>query len=120
MDAGLIQVEGKLQPGIAFEEAEKAVMKELQKLGTELIEPREIEKLLNKLESQLEMTHLDLGERAFSFAYYELVFGDPNTINTDTKNYKRVTAELIKAYAAEVFRADNCNCVYYKSAKNIG
>lgn len=113
MDNGLIQVEGKLQPGILFEDAEKALMEELSKCGTDLVEQREIEKLMNKLESQLEMTHLDLGERAFSFAYYELVFADPNAINTDAENYKGITAERIRDYAAEVFRPDNCNCVYY-------
>jgi predicted Zn-dependent peptidase len=120
MDNGLIQVEGKLQPGVSFEIAEAAVMEELQKLGTTLIEPREIEKLLNKLESQLEMTHLDLGERAFSFAYYELVFNDPNAINTDAEQYKRIDAERLRAYAADVFRADNCNCVYYQSKNQVG
>ncbi len=116
IDKGLIQVEGKLHPGVTMEQAEAAVMAELQALQQTVISTEELQKVKNKIETQFLLNHIDLSERAFSLAYYELLFGDANRINTDLEHYQYITAEEVKSYAQQVFQPSNCSVLYYHAA----
>ncbi|HPM80527.1 MAG TPA: insulinase family protein, partial [Candidatus Anammoximicrobium sp.] len=48
---GLVAVEGKLVKGVKIEDAEKAVMAELEKIKTTLVSEQELQKVKNKTES---------------------------------------------------------------------
>jgi len=119
LDKGLIQIEGKLNPNITMEQAESAIMSELAYLQTNLIDETELQKVKNKIETQFILNHIDLSERAFSLAYYELIFNDANRINNDLNNYQIISAEQIKEYASNVFQPSNCSIVYYHKSEEV-
>ena len=78
-----------------------------------------MKKVKNKIETQFILNHIDLSERAFSLAYYELIFNDANRINNDLNNYQIISAEQIKEYASNVFQPSNCSIVYYHKSEEV-
>jgi predicted Zn-dependent peptidase len=116
-DKGLVKVSGKLLPNISFESAENAVFEELLKICNENLEEKELQKVKNKIESTHQFSNVDLGERAFSLAYYELLFNDANRINTDFEHYQKVTLQDVQRVAKEIFRKENCSTLYYEAVK---
>ena len=114
-DPGLVKVSGKLLPNITFESAEAAVFEEIEKLCNEKIDEQELQKVKNKIESTHQFSNVDLGDRAFSLAYYELLFNDANRINTDFEYYQKVTTQDVQRVAKEIFRKENCSTMYYQA-----
>ncbi|MEY2830564.1 MAG: hypothetical protein RIQ33_2422 [Bacteroidota bacterium] len=115
-DPGLVKISGKLLPSISFETAEKAIWDELKKITEEKITETELQKVKNKIESTFQFSNIDLGERAFSLAYYELLFS-AERINTDIEFYQAVTIEDVQRVAKTIFTKNNCSTLYYE-AKN--
>jgi predicted Zn-dependent peptidase len=113
-DPGLVKVSGKLLPGVSFETAEAAIWEELRKISEEKIEATELQKVKNKIESTFQFSNIDLGERAFSLAYYELLFG-AERINTDFDFYQAVTIEDVQRVAKKIFIANNCSVLHYEA-----
>ena len=114
-DPGLVKVSGKLLPNISFESAEAAVFAEIEKLCNEKIDEQELQKVKNKIESTHQFSNVDLGDRAFNLAYYELLFNDTNRINTDFEYYQKVTTQDVQRVAKEIFRKENCSTMYYEA-----
>jgi predicted Zn-dependent peptidase len=101
-------------PGVSFETAEAAIWEELRKISDEKIEATELQKVKNKIESTFQFSNIDLGERAFSLAYYELLFG-AERINTDFDFYQAVTIEDVQRVAKKIFTANNCSVLHYEA-----
>ncbi len=116
-DPGLVKISGKLLPNISFESAEDAVFAEIEKLCHSKIDEQELQKVKNKIESTHQFSNVDLGERVFSLAYYELLFNDANRINTDFEHYQKVTTQDVQRVAKEIFRKENCSTMYYEAVK---
>jgi predicted Zn-dependent peptidase len=114
-DAGLICIDGKLVKGVKLEDAEKAVLAELEKMKTELISEQELQKIKNKTESMLAFEDISLMNRANSLANYELL-GDVNMMNTELEKYQAVTRQEILEECKLVFTEDNCSTLYYRAA----
>jgi predicted Zn-dependent peptidase len=81
IDAGLLAIEGKLVKGVHIATAEKAVNVELEKMKTELVPEKELQKVINKTESTILFEDMTVMSRAQSLAYYELL-GDAEMMNT--------------------------------------
>lgn len=113
-DKGLLVIEGKLVDGVKMEDAEAAIDHELKKVCSELISKEELEKVLNKVESTMEFSQMDLADRALNLAIAEYM-GDAELINSELALYRKVTAEEIRASAVEIFRKENCSTLYYLS-----
>ncbi len=113
-DAGLLAIEGKLVKGIKIEEAEAAVVGELEKMKNELVSPNELEKVKNKTESMIAFEDMSVMSRANSLAYYETL-GDAAWMNYELDKYAAVTTEDIQNESREIFRSENCNTIYYLS-----
>lgn len=114
IDAGLLSIEGKLVKGVKIEEAEKAVEEELERLKNEKISEAELQKVINKTESQIAFEDMSVMNRANSLAYYELL-GDAALINEELARYNKVTAEDIQQLSREIFRDENSSTLYYYS-----
>jgi len=114
IDPGLLCIDGKLVRGIKLEEAENAVIAELEKMKTELISEAELQKIKNKTESMLAFEDISLMNRANSLANYELL-GDANLMNTELESYQAVTKEEIREECRKVFVESNCSTLYYRS-----
>ena len=51
IEPGLFLLKGKLSPGISLEQGEEAIEMELRRMREELLEQRELDKVINRFES---------------------------------------------------------------------
>jgi zinc protease len=116
IDNGLLTIEGKLVKGVKFEDAEKAINLELDKIKTEKVAVTELEKVKNKTESMISFEDMSIMNRANSLAFYELL-GDAKLMNTELDRYHKVTVDDVQQLSNEIFREENCSTLVYK-AKN--
>ncbi len=116
LDPSLVVAEGKLVKGISFEEAEKALDAEIQKLVNEKINDRELSKVRQKAEAGLVFGEISHDNRALNLAYFEML-GDASKVNEQINSYRNVTADMLQQSATKIFREQNSSVLYYK-AKN--
>lgn len=115
-DPGLIQIVGKLLPGVSFQQAEEAVFAELQKLSDELIQDSELEKVKNKFESAQLMGNLNYLNLATNLAQFE-IWGKAEDINKEVASYREVSALQIQNVAKRTFVREKANVLYYCKKK---
>lgn len=115
-DPGLIQIVGKLLPGVSFQQAEEAVFAELQKLSDELIQDSELEKVKNKFESAQIMGNLNYLNLATNLAQFE-IWGKAEDINKEVARYREVSALQIQDVAKRTFVREKANVLYYCKKK---
>jgi zinc protease len=113
-DNGLLAIEGKLVKGVKIDEAEKAVMAEIEKIKNELVSEAELQKVKNKTESMIAFEDMSVMNRANSLAYYELL-GDAELMNQELEKYHSVTTEEILQESRNIFREENSSTLYYLS-----
>jgi len=114
IDPGLFVITGKLMKGKGFEEAEKAIEEEIEKLRNELVTERELQKVKNRMEAMLEFNEMRVLDKAMNLAYYELL-GDAGTINTLLDSYRKVSAHEMQSAARTVFTTVNCSTLYIEA-----
>jgi predicted Zn-dependent peptidase len=117
MDAGLFIVEGKYAEGVDRKKANKALDVELDRIREEKVSEHELTKVRNQSESTESFGNVSVLNKAMKLGYYQLL-GDPNGINTEIENYRKVQAEDIQEMAREVLRPENCSTLNYLSNKN--
>lgn len=111
-DAGLAVVSGRLVNGVSFETAEAAVEAILDKVRTQKIDGKELEKVKNKTESLMAFEDMSVMSRANSLAYYELL-GDAELMNEELGKYAVVTAADLQQQAQAIFTNENSSTMYY-------
>jgi zinc protease len=115
-EPGLFVATGKINEGIAFEFARKAITDEVLRTADQLVTPHELEKVQNKVEAELVFNEIGYLEKAMQLAAYEML-GDAALINQQSDRYRDVTAEDIRSVAANILRAGNQNTLNYLSLK---
>ena len=114
VDPGLLVIEGKLVKGISMAVAEKAVLEEIEKIKNEILDAKELQKVINKTESVICFEDMSIMNRAHSLAYYELL-GDADLMNNELSMYQKVTPSMIQHTAQKIFQDSNRNTLYYYS-----
>jgi len=114
MDAGLLAIEGKLVKGVGFEQVEKALQEEIEKITSAPVTDNELAKVQHKTESVIAFEDMSVMSRANSLAMYELL-GDASLMNTELEKYHSITAADMLAYCRSIFQASNSNTIYYKA-----
>ena len=114
IDEGLFIFTGKLVKGVSMEQAEQALNHEIETIRETAVDPEELTKVKNKIESNLEFSEISVLNKAMNLSFSELL-GDANLINLEKEQYGRVTAEMITAVARDMFRPENCSTLYYYS-----
>lgn len=114
IDNGLLTIEGKLVKGVNIAEAEKAVNEEIEKMKNELVDEKELQKVINKTESTILFEDMSVMSRANSLAYYELL-GDAEMMNDELKRYQSVTTQELMDESKKIFDEGNSNTLYYLS-----
>ncbi|MFZ9239637.1 MAG: M16 family metallopeptidase [Chitinophagaceae bacterium] len=112
LDKGLFTIEGQLVKGVEMKHAEDAIEFELNKVRTELIDERELQKVKNKTESVMAFEDMSVMNRAGSLAFYELL-GDGNLMNEEFKKYQDVTTADLQRIANDVLKDTNSNTIWY-------
>lgn len=113
-DKGLLIIEGKLVKGVSMKDAESAIDFELEKLRSGSIKDEEVEKVVNKVESTMEFSEMDLADRALNLAIADYM-GDVELVNTEMDLYRAVKGADIQEQAKNIFRDSNCSVLYYLS-----
>jgi len=111
-DPGLFIVSGKTRNGIKPEVAEALIMEEIEKIKSDLIPERELQKLINKAESMFVFSNMSVLNKAMNLAYFEWL-GDASDLNVELDKYKRVTPEKLREVAKEFFVESNKSTLYY-------
>jgi len=112
-DPGLLVIEGKLSEGVDADRAIAQVWKELEKIKSNPILPKELQKYKNKIESSLLFSESSILNKAFNLAYFESI-GEIDLINTELALYGSITAEDIHRLANEVLVPENANILIYE------
>jgi zinc protease len=115
-DPGLLVIEGKLIKGVRLEDADKAVEVEIEKMQSQKITDKELEKVKNKTEAAIVFEDMSVMNRANSLAIYELL-GDANMMNTELEKYQSVTADEMLTDSLRIFEPTNSNTLYYQAGK---
>lgn len=115
IDPGLLIIEGKPADGVSIDECRDAIWYELEALKAERIGEEELEKVKNKVESNLVFSEMSVLTKASSLAFYELL-GDADMINREGDNYCNVSAEDIQRIAQEILQESSCNELIYVPA----
>ena len=117
MDKGMFVISGKVLDGFTLEQAEKAIAEELDKLKTDKVQEKELQKVQNKIEATLEFSEMNVMNKALNFAIAELL-GDADKVNHEAEKYLAVTTEQIQQQAKQIFRKENCSTLYYLAKNN--
>ncbi len=76
----------------------------------------EIEKVKNKFESSTVFANTNILNKAINLSFYELL-GDPEQINREADDFRKVTTEMVTDAARRYFTPENCSTLYYKSTR---
>jgi predicted Zn-dependent peptidase len=114
IDAGLFVLEGKPAKGYTLAQADEALWTVLDELKSTELESRELQKIVNKLESSTVFGEMNLLNKAMNMAYFELL-GDADRMNTEMDRYREVSAADIVNYSKQIFTKENCSTLFYHS-----
>lgn len=112
-DPGLFIISGKLSDGVGYEKAEQAILNEINKLQTEIIDDKDLQKLKNNVESHHVFGQMSVLNKAMALAFAELM-GDINLVNKEVEKYNAITSQQIKDIANKYLIENNSNTLYYK------
>ncbi len=114
VEPGLFVIKAQLLPGVPYETIENAINTEIEKLKQELVPANELEKALNKFESNTLFSNIGNEERAANLAYFEML-GDAHLINHEVEQYRATTSDAIMCVARKLFDSNNCSTLYYRA-----
>lgn len=116
MDNGLFVVGGRLMEGVSMEQAEEALLAEIEDIKQTDLPPDELQKVVNRAESAMRFGRTGVMEKAMELAFYEYM-GDAALINTEFEKYKSVNPSMIQAVAKEKLTEQNCSSLFYLKKK---
>lgn len=114
MEKGLFIVSGKLINGFTPTDAENAIDEQLNDLISKPVSDLELEKVKNKIESNLIFSRLSVLNKAMNLAYYEML-ESASTMEKEKEKYADVTKEDIQQKAKEIFAKGKKNKLVYLS-----
>ncbi len=115
LDPGLFVVSGKLNAGVALEEADRAVEAVVAELLRDEVPADELQKVKNQAEAGLVFGEIELLNRALALAIGKLL-GNANLVNEEPAQLQAVTPADLRAAAELVLRPENCSTLYYQAA----
>jgi predicted Zn-dependent peptidase len=116
MDPGLFTVTGRIMPGVTIEEAEESIWQQLNLISRDGLTGVELQKVKNKMESNLVFSEISFLNKAMNLAQYELM-GDAGEINREIGHYRAVTSGEIQQAAKTIFRPENSTVLRYLAVK---
>lgn len=102
--AGELRLDATLAPGSTVEEAERAMLAQIERLQAEPPREEEVQRAVNRMEARLvrQLERLGgFGGRADLLNYYNVFAGDPGRVNHDLERYLAVTPADVQRVARE-------------------
>lgn len=116
VDPGLMVIDGKLNEGHNFDEAEKAIEEVIADLRSTRVSEEELTKVKNKGLSSLVFAEVELLNQSMNVAFMSFL-GDPKGVNEEIEKIESVTSEGILAEAGEILQYENSSTLYYEAVK---
>ncbi len=113
LDKSLFIIEGRLNDGKTFAEAEKAVDEVLQEIMDGKIDDRELQKVKQQVEASLVFNELGVANKALNLCYYDML-GDVAAVNEQAEKYNDITKQDLADIAQQIFAKDNTNILCYQ------
>ena len=117
IDAGLFMIKGKVNKGVSLAVADRAIIDELQKLQEEKVSSYELQKVVNKIESNDQFSNINYLNKATNLAYYEML-GKAENIDNEIDRYRGVTSCMLRDVAEKAFVEKNSSTLYYHASDN--
>ena len=117
LDRGLFIVTGKLINGTTAGEATKVIQQQMDLLASELVREDELQKVKNKIESNLIFSKLSVLNKAMNLCYYEML-GDAGRLNFEIEKYQKVSRSEIREEASQLFVENKRNTLFYMAEKS--
>jgi zinc protease len=114
---GLAVMLGIANMGINAEELDKGMNREIEKVKTNGVSPKEFEKLQNQAENDFILQNSRISGIAENLASNYTYFRNTNLINTELERFQKITAEDLKRVANKYFTKENRTVVYYLPKK---
>lgn len=114
IDEGLFFINGKLNQGISIEQGEAAIRDEITRLQQEGITDYELNKVVNRFESEHLISNLSYADKAANLAYHELI-GHAEDINSEVSKYRALTTGNIQEVACNLLQENNSSILHYHS-----
>ena len=112
MDPGLFIFSGKLSEGVKIEEGEQAIQNEIDRFIQENVSERELQKVINKTDARISYSEINYQGKSANLAFFEYL-GDIDLINTERNRYIKITREMIKNTAQQLFTPANSSTLWY-------
>ena len=97
-----------------MEQGEEAIEMELRRMREKLLEQRELDKVINRFESNDLFSNLHYLNKATNLAYYELLGGAEN-IDTEVEKFINLSHFDLRRIAEKLFVPENSSTLWYKS-----
>ena len=110
-DPGLFFTFAIMQPGHTAEEGEKTLFEQIDKIKTEPVDPKELQKAKNQLESEFVFGLQSVSDKGEQMGYYQNTLGDYAKLFGEANKYQAVTAEDVMRVAKKYFDTNNRNMV---------
>ena len=114
-DTGLFEFTTIAAGGKTVEEAEKATIDEIERLKTEPVSAKELDKARNQLVADALRSRETAAGQAFAMGEALVTLADPERVNTDIARLQAVTAADIQRVALKYFTQENRLVVHYTS-----
>jgi zinc protease len=112
IDPGLLVIDGKLNEGVSFEVADKAINDVIDQIISGNVTEAQLQKVKNQAYSTIVFGEAEILNRAMSLAFAENI-SDANLVNEEPGLLYKVTLESFNKIAKEILRAENCSTLYY-------
>ncbi len=116
-EPGLFVATGKASPGVDINFAREKMLEEIRMTVETPITAFELEKVKNRVETDLLLNEIGYLEKAIQLASFEIL-GDAAEINRQGEKYREISANDLLETAQKLFRKGNCNTLNYLSLQN--
>jgi zinc protease len=110
---GLFLITATAMHGCTADTLEQEINREIERLKEFPVNPRELEKVKNQVESSMTFGKQRVDQKADLLAHYATLRGDPHQLNREIDNYLRVQRDDIVRVAKQYLRKTNRTVLHY-------
>jgi zinc protease len=114
IDAGLLIIEGKINPDKNASEAESRLWEELNKLQKDGFSEEEVEKVKNQSETALAGSEIESLNRAINLAYFAML-GKPEEFTAELEKIRQLSKADIEESFRKIIQVNKSNTLVYRS-----
>ena len=116
LDRGLFIIKGRLMPTTNEEQAERALLGELNDIARGNISDYELEKVKNKFEANMLMGEINIMNKALNLCFYAMT-GDITLLNREAEVYRSLTRDEIMEFSRRCFDRHNSSTLIYRAKR---